>query len=436
MAGHFLIVPPQEGEAVPHMRGEFVTVVRVLSVLCLLPLGGQAAENPTSEQIRAVFYPYRQGLPRVDGIRPGMRIDHTNFAVARQVLPPEILQYVQAGDFAITVQETTDMPLRAQYIQATVDHHGQVQLGDVELEHYVAGLPFPLIAPHDPQAGEKVAWNYRYRDEAKTVQYWPTNEHRNRSGGVERAQSYYTVTIYGMHRPEAGRNIPHWEQQGIYSKQYMRTLAPSDLEGNQVLTYTYTQDTRLSDKWVYDPKSRRTRKVVDNPYDAPGGGELLMEDRRGFQGYIHAYTWKYLGEQVILAPGPIGATEPTWGGRGTWYPVDPWELRIARVVEATPKEPHPVYSRRLVYLDLQTSHILYALIYDHAGAHKRTFLNVYFHPAFNPWGNEGGIPQFAAQASIDYQWQRAGIFQTHKVVSNRPLNEHRLSVMGLMLYGK
>jgi hypothetical protein len=365
-----------------------------------------------------------------------MKIDQTNFPVAQEVLPPEVLKYVEAGDFAITVQGTTDMPLREEYIQATLEHYGQVELGDEELKNYAAGLPFPLINPRDPQAGEMVAWNHRYRDEADTVQYWPTNEHRNQSGTVERSQSFYTASVYGMHRPEADENIPAWKEQGIHYKQYMTTLAPSDMEGNQVLTYNYTKDTQISDKWVYDPKSRRTRKAVDNPYDSPGGGELLMEDRRGFAGYIHAYAWKYLGEQVILAPGPIQTTEPTWGGRGNWYPVDPWELRKVVVIEATPKESHPVYSRRVLYIDLQTYNILYSLAYDRRGNHKRTFINVYLHPEFNPWNNEAGIPQFAAQASIDYQWERAGIFQTHKVLYNKPLSEHRFSVMGLMLSGK
>jgi hypothetical protein len=41
-----------------------------------------------------------------------MKIDKTNAQVAAGVLPPEILKLVAAGDLAITVQPTTDMPLR------------------------------------------------------------------------------------------------------------------------------------------------------------------------------------------------------------------------------------------------------------------------------------------------------------------------------------
>ncbi len=146
--------------------------------------------------------------------------------------------------------------------------------------------------------------------------------------------------------------------------------------------------------------------------------------------------WKYLGETVVLAPGPIQAAESTLSGKGNWYPLDPWELRRAVVVEARSKKSHPVYGRRVLYIDLQTYTILYALTYDREDNHKRTFFFVYFHPEFNPWENEGWIPQLAAQISIDYQRERASIFQTHKVLYNRPLKNTLFNRSALMRYGK
>jgi hypothetical protein len=162
----------------------------------------------------------------------------------------------------------------------------------------------------------------------------------------------------------------------------------------------------------------------------------LIEDRSGFLGYIHHYNWRYIGEQVVLTPGPIRAAEPTWGGKGNWYLVDPWELRHALVIEATPKATHPLYSRRLLYLDAQTAAPLYALVYDHAGNHKRTFLLAYRHPDFNPWGNEVWFAQTAAQASIDYQLEQATNFHVYKILHNRPVNASRFNLISLMLYGR
>src|SRR5204863_867067 len=84
----------------------------LLVLSCVLCARGQVRADDQQERMLAVFHPYRQGIPQVEGIRPGMTIDKTNYQVAGAVLPPEILRYLQAGDFTITVQETTDMPLR------------------------------------------------------------------------------------------------------------------------------------------------------------------------------------------------------------------------------------------------------------------------------------------------------------------------------------
>src|SRR2546428_12097598 len=125
-----------------------VTCLLVLS--CILAAWGQVQADDQQERILAVFHPYRQGFPQVEGISPGMTIDKTNYQVASAVLPSEILKYLQAGDFTITVQETTDMPLRQEYIQATLAHSPHVELRESELSNYVAGLPFPLFSPQDP----------------------------------------------------------------------------------------------------------------------------------------------------------------------------------------------------------------------------------------------------------------------------------------------
>jgi hypothetical protein len=413
-----------------------VYLVVVFSLLCLIPSWGQAEEQSPKERILSVFYPYRQGSPQVESITPGMRIGQGNFQMAKEVLPPEILRYLQEGGFSITVQETTDLPPREEYLSATLKHHAQVGIKEGEVENYVAGRPFPGIDLQDAKAGEKVAWNLRYQDQGETVQYWPTNEERNQSGAIERVQKYYVAWRFGIHRPQADQDISSWKKQRVYSKRYMLIVAPSDMNGSQVLTHFHDEDAATHNQWAYDPQTRRTRKVVYNPYESPGGGALLLEDIWGFYGYIHPYEWKYLGEKVVLAPGPIKRAEPTWGGRGNWYPVDPWELRKVVVVEATPKQSHPVYSRRVLYIDLQTHYILYTFAYDHEGSHKRTFLNVYLHPEFAPSNNQVGILRYAAQASIDYQWEHASIFQTHKVVRNEPMSSHRFSVRGLMFYGK
>src|SRR5262249_10906278 len=139
-------------------------------------------------------------------------------------------------------------------------------------QNYVAGLPFPTIDPQDPQAGLKGAWNYRYRDRGESVQYWPTNEHRTGSGAVERSEAFYIAMKFGPDRSDTTDNAPR-EATGVFSRRYMRMVAPSDAEGRQVLSLSYENDMRLDDQWFYDPRTRRVRKSVYNPYESPGNGQ-------------------------------------------------------------------------------------------------------------------------------------------------------------------
>ena len=428
------------------LRGNRVTSIfrggRVL-LCCLVSwvvFGFFASVAPAQEgehaRVLENFFLYRDGPLQVEGIQSGLKLDATNASAASAVLPPEILTYLAAGDFSITVQETTDLPLRQAFIDATLQHYRGVVVGEGELQNYVAGQPFPVLQADDPQAGLKAAWNLRYRDQGDDAQMWATNSLVNSNGNTERSQTFAFFSLYGMHRPDSAKNLPRWEKHGIYTKQYTRMLAPSDSEGNQILAVQPDNDFLPHDQWAYDPKTRRTRKIVYTPYISPGRGVVLIEDRSGFLGYIHAYDWKYLREQTVLTPGPIRASAPTWGGRGNWYLVDPWELRRAVVVEATPKNSHPLYSKRILYIDVQTSLPLFSFTYDHEGQHKRSFLAVARHPEFNPWGNKDWVAQIAAQGSIDYQLERANNFQITKILLNRALPPSQFTVMTLMLRGK
>ena len=417
-------------------RIRFALLIFVGIGFWLFPLHSQAQTDSSRDRIMQRFSPYRAGSPQVEGISPGMTLNSSNASAAAAVLPPEILSYVAAGDVSISIQETTDLPLRQAFIDATLQSYEGVVVGEEELQNYVSGLPFPLLEPQDSQAGLKAVWNLRYRDQGDTSQMWAINALLNASGTVERSSRFAFMSLYGMHRIDPAKNVAAWENQGVYSKRYSQMLAPSDAEGNQLIGVTYDNDALPQDQWAYDPKSRRTRKIVYNPYVSPEQGVLLIEDRSGFLGYIADYDWTYVEEKVVLTPGPIKADKPTWGGKGNWYFVDPWELRQAVVVEGKPKNGHPMYSRRVLYMDVQTALPLYALTYDHDGNHKRTFFLIPRHPEYDPWDNKEWFAQIAAQGSIDYQLERGNTFEIYKILHNRPMNPNKFSVMALMLSGK
>lgn len=390
------------------------------------------------EKILQTFYPYRQGVPQVEGIAPGSKIDKSNWQVVEKVLPPEVLKVIQAGELEITVQETTDIPVREEYIAATIKHAAQVQLGeDGEPKGYVAGLPFPLLNSSDPQAGFKAAWNHRYRDGGDTRQVWSTVASRNSAGAEERAVETYYAQMYGVHRATSARNVPEWEKEGIFYKEYLLTLSPLDLEGAQTVQYRYDRDLDADEVWAYDPRTRRSRKRAFNPLEASLGLTFIWEDRTGgFGGYIHPHTWRFVGEEVVLVPGIIKGDTPHFGGKGNWYPVDPWELRKAVVVEAIPKDSGHPYGRRLLYLDKQTYGVLCALAYDHKGRHYRTAFQLFSDPDFNSWNPGTRVPIHIGTAWIDYQADRATVNVNRKVVYDEPLSPRIFTIEEMLRKGK
>ena len=95
------------------------------------------------------------------------------------------------------------------------------------------------------------------------------------------------MRMYGMHRPNAAHNISEWADKGILYKDYSMTFRPTDSEGTQTMGIRHNQDTLGDDRWLYDPKTRRTRKLVYNPYDAFQGLTFLSETLALTDTFLH-----------------------------------------------------------------------------------------------------------------------------------------------------
>ncbi|MBI3302590.1 MAG: DUF1329 domain-containing protein [Deltaproteobacteria bacterium] len=388
----------------------------------------------------AHFHPYRQGSPRIPGLEPGVTLSRANAQLAREVLPAEVLQLLAAGDVEISIQETTDLPPRPSYIDATLQHSQSVSLnGGYTLQHYQAGAPFPLLDPADPQAGEKLAWNLRYRDLGETLELVPTTREVNASGGVEHSDRGIMRIRFGMHRPNAEANDPQWQERGVFMKNSFELLSPSDREGILNLRIVYDDDGRTTEQWRYSPQNRRTRKDYMN-YITPIAGhyEVLQEESPPllFHGYLHDYRWAFLGAQVMLVPGFAKTTKLRFGGKNGWYPQVPWELRHVLLLACTPQQPHP-FGKRVFFLDQQTYTPLLILTYDPAGAFVRLTIPAHAHPSFHPGSNGTRLPVYLGGAAINYARDRATLATAEESAAyNRPLAPQRFELMEILRKGK
>jgi len=141
-------------------------MIKLLILLALIPLTMTPVfAEDTLEDLERSFRPYKDGVPQIEGVTPGMVINASNVDQAKEVLDDEMYQHIKDGWVEITVGETTDFILHDGYIQASKDNMNSTSLGSKpgELNGFVAGRAF-LAEPdiNDPRAGEKLAWNYKY----------------------------------------------------------------------------------------------------------------------------------------------------------------------------------------------------------------------------------------------------------------------------------
>jgi len=369
-----------------------------------------------------------------------MTIDQHNWQVVQPLLPVEVLRLVQAGDFTFTVQETTDLPPRESYIAASTEKFSGVSLDSgYKIEQYSGGRPFPVLDPADPQAGEKAAWNFRYRDVPDTMELRGTMEGVTNSGTVSHSGTGRMKIRYGMHRLGEEENDPQWEARGVLAKASFEALAPSDIEGNIRITTYYDNETQPSDDLSYSPQNRRTRKGYVNMIMRMGGGrfDILQEEQPPFffSGYLHEYNWTYKGEQVLLMPGFLQADLLTFSGKNNWYPNVPWELRRVVVLESTPKDAHP-YSKRIFYLDSQTYTPFCVLSYDPQGAFVRLSLIVHGNPDFVPGSNGIRLPVPLGAAWVNFAQDQAYHMIAYEPAFNQDFSPQRFELMELLRKGK
>lgn len=415
------------------------SLVHLLGVFVLLS-GLHSPVTAEESAIRAQFHPYDQDTPQVPGIEPGVKLTAANAQLAREVLPEEVLNLIAMGDFELTVQNTTNLPPRPSYLTATIQHYQNVALnGEGILSNYHAGAPFPLLNPNDPQAGEKLAWNLRYRDLGEAFELRANPRQVNSSGGVEHSNRGHMRIRFGMYRPNPDDNDPQWQASGIYMKNSFELLAPSDQEGILSLRTFYDNDTRQTEQWRYSPQNRRTRKDHVN-YITPIGGyyEMLQEEQPPFffQGYLHEYAWKFGGAKVLLVPGFLNTPEITYAGKNGWYPQVPWELRRVLILEGTPRKSHP-FGKRIFFLDQQTYAPLLALTYDGAGTFLRVMITAHADPKNHPGSNGLLLPMIVGVSWINYAKESATLFTAgDTMVYNSQLAAQRFEMMEILRKGK
>lgn len=399
---------------------------RLGAVSLALACTAGALHAATEADIEKSFFPYKAGVPAAVGLTAGTVINKGNVSSFEAVLDPGLLRHVQEGAVEIPVGPTTSFDLNKSYVDATRENLGKVKLGAKpgELVGYVAGRPFPEEPDaKDPRAGEKLAWNFRHGinwgdGAAITPFYW---QYRNLdSGKVERNIKFnfhflnYTHRVSHAPTPEVTPN-----PSKLFRAIYVNVQEPQDVKNTQLLIQRYEDDLKLDDAYLYLGFQRRVRRLsTGQTTDAFLGSDLMIEDFEGFNGRISDMNWKYKGTASMLMPfynhndmklsdeykEADGYKYVAYGGQGGCFPNITWQLRKVHIIESSPADGNHPVSRRVHYMDAQTSAMSRTLVYDRKGDLWKSFTLGKSHPDFHLAKNKGsGIALDDSFSMIDVQ---------------------------------
>jgi hypothetical protein len=370
------------------------------------------------------FFPYKDGAPVVEGLRPGAVINAGNADQFQSAVDPVLLQQIKDGWVEITIGETTDFGLHPNYIEAT--KAGEVTLGATpgKIVNFVAGRPFPEEPDiNDPRAGEKLAWNYQYGynwgDNAAIYPfYW---RYRNlETGKVERQIKFNFHFLNWKHRVNQDP-VPEFENNpsNLFRSIYVQVLEPFDVKNTQLLIHRYEDDLKRDDAWLYLGFQRRVRRLATGQItDAFLGSDLMIEDFEGYNGRISDMKWSYKGTENIILPfynhndqaltaeyeDPDGYEFIDYHGKGDCYPNVSWQVRKVHVLQSEPIDPNHPISKRVHYVDAQTFTLPRTIHYDRKGDPWKSWTICQAHPDHHLAKNAGsGVSIDDCFSMIDLQ---------------------------------
>jgi hypothetical protein len=372
---------------------------KLIALLPILAAGlvgiGHAA---TEADVDNSFNPYKNGMPSFPGLTVGTVIGKANVDQFKDALGAGVYKLIKDGLFEIKVGATTQFTISKAYIDATKANLNKTKLGAKtgELTGYVAGRPFPEEPDvKDPQAGDKLAWNYKYGvnwGDGAIISpfYW---KYRNmQSGQVEKTLKWDFHFLNFMHRtkdapvPEITPN-----PSGIFRAIYTKAHEPSDLKNTQLLIQRFDDDNKLDDAYLYLGFQRRVRRLAQGQAtDAFLGSDLMIEDFEGYNGRVSDMKWTYKGTKNVLLPmwnhdelklatdmpaEADGYKYVNFSGQGGCFHEGTWQLHKVYVLEAAPVNSNHPISKRVFYMDVQLGNLNGANeIYDRKGELWKVFM--------------------------------------------------------------
>lgn len=276
-------------------------------------------------------------------------------------------------------------------------------------EPWAGGFPVP-----EPQSGLQVMVNRQFIQPDGVMDYFKSywvnpegNTYKNTIGNAGTLAT--TARVYEEPKPV----LPGFENE--LSRQLLVFHDPYDVRGISVLSIIYVDQSKLPDAWGYVPVLRRVQRFSSGQrYDSSDGSDLRAGDLNTFSDPLGLWEFKLVDRKFMFSPltgaeeqagaVPVDQNVPLINGR---YPRDARvELRDTYVIEAVPKDPSHIYSRKLLFADSATWWTWLGQFYDRQERLWMAF-SLWFRRLSNDSGNWPALTWVSIQ---NYQTRSATLF--------------------------
>jgi hypothetical protein len=327
-------------------------------------------------------------VPGYAQVKPGDMITPDNAAKVKDLVSPGVFYKVTRGmEMKITPTERVDWP--PPYKDATEKYSSQVRLSQnhKSIVGYVAGQPFPLIDPNDPDAATKVVWNNVFRPittDDYDLRFYDCDSAFETHGPQTKQIEYFQIGHYagydlvGRTEVEPLPTDPDYKVTGrLWLFGLYPILSPQEIRGTGFIRWRYADPKRGDDTWSLGAGNRRVRRVDESILSSSttaGGTSAHAWDPDHYSGFnpkTEQYEYKFLGEKNML--GVVHAIHSpevrcqTDGGTSAC--PEAWEMRHMYVIEATPNRSrvNALDSRTVIFMDSEMWFEPYIDTYDRDG---------------------------------------------------------------------
>ena len=296
----------------------------------------------------------------------GARIDATNANRYAYLIPQALMFAIEHG-LTVNVVSSRRIDWPSDYQRDTEHYSGQVSLtSNGTIQNYVAGLPFPIINQIDPDAGTKIAYNWRLgpflpRDVSLA------GDQKTRAYSID---SKRPTKLIGDDPQRDYRNENNCDQISLMRFGGVKSNPDAKVEwkerGDQcgpdraaVITTRYSDPARLDESWGYIPALRKWRQFMTQ--GSYPNQSCTYSCTQVFFEYIppktEVYSIRLMRMQPVLAcilPETSESGVIDFDGTARFGQID-CQVRQAFVLDLEPRDSTPERTLSVqVYIDAET----------------------------------------------------------------------------------